>query len=292
MSATTVETRPFPALTPEQRLYLDINGYVIIRNVLSDNEIQILLETIYEIEKAYRDTGQLPGPNCHLSSDRADYFRIDNLPHLADSFFRYLTHPYIVGLAEEIVGGTVRLEQSDAHIRRPLVGRKQNGAPRYGFHRGINPGFSHTGNGLYHFSFVKALTNLTDLGPDDGGTTVIAGTHKISQEVNQEEIVNAAMRDPRMIHHVEAPPGSVLLFFESLIHAAGIIESDRDRVLILGGYTPTMFQAWNGYEADPDFAATVSEGQRSLLTGGDKYGWHRKARELGSPAESVERELS
>ena len=37
-------TRPFPALTPAQRLYLDINGYVIIENVLSDTEVQTLLE--------------------------------------------------------------------------------------------------------------------------------------------------------------------------------------------------------------------------------------------------------
>jgi hypothetical protein len=214
----TSGVRPFPALTPEQRLYLDVNGYVIIRNVLTDSEIQDLLNTIYSIEKAYRKTGELPGPNCHLSSDREDYFRIDNLPHLADSFFHYLTHPYIVGMAEEIVGGSVRLEQSDAHIRRPV--EAADGPIRYGFHRGISPAFSHTRNGLYH-------------------------------------------------------------------HSSGIIESDRDRVLILGGYTPPMFQAWNGYEADPVFADTVPEGERSLLTGSDKYGWQRKARELGTPGATM-----
>ena len=146
---------------------------------------------------------------------------------------------------------------------------------------------SYTYDDLYHCTFLKTLTNLTDLGPGDGGTTVIAGTHKISPEVSQEEIVGAAIRDPRMIHHVEAPAGSVLLFFESLIHASGIIESDRDRVLILGGYTPPMFQAWSGYEADPAFAATVSEGDRSLLTGGAKYGWQRHTRELGKAAQTA-----
>ena len=115
---------------------------------------------------------------------------------------------------------------------------------RYGFHRGINPAYNHTQNGLYHFSFIKVLTNLTDLGPDDGGTTVIAGTHKLQTDVAQEEIIAAALEDPSMIHQVEAPAGSTLLFYESLIHAAGIIKSDKDRLLILGGYMPTMFQAW------------------------------------------------
>jgi len=129
------------------------------------------------------------------------------------------------------------------------------------------------------------LTNLTDLGPDDGGTTVIAGTHKVPVDVPQEAIVAAAMDDPSMIHQVEAPAGSTLLFYESLIHAAGIIKSQKDRLLILGGYMPTMFQAWNGYDPDMDFAATVSDEHRALLTGESKFNWPRQRRELAEPME-------
>ena len=95
-------TRPFPALTPAQRLYLDINGYVIIENVLAETEVQILLDTIYQIEDSYRKTGELPGENCHLSSASEEFFRLDNLPHLAPCFYAYLTHAHLVGMAEEI----------------------------------------------------------------------------------------------------------------------------------------------------------------------------------------------
>ncbi len=54
-----------------------------------------------------------------------------------------------------------------------------------------------------------------------------------------------------------------------------------------GGYLPTMFQAWMGYDPDPDFAATVSDEHRALLTGGSKFNWPRKRRELGMPMETV-----
>ena len=90
-----------------------------------------------------------------------------------------------------------------------------------------------------------------------------------------------------MIHQVIAPAGSTLLFYESLIHAAGIIESDQDRLLILGGYMPTMFQAWMGYDPDPDFAETVSEEHRALLTGEAKFRWPRNPRDLGEPMATV-----
>ena len=275
--------KPFPALTPAQRLHIEIYGYVIIENVLNQDEIDLLKETLYGIEADFRRSGELPGPSCFNTSTTEEFFRIDNLPHLAPCFFDYITHPYIVGMAEEIIGGPARLQQSDAHIRRPVADKGK----RFGFHRGINPAYDHRDKGLYHFSFVKALTNLTDLGPDDGGTTVIAGTHKVPTDVAQEAIINAAMEDPTMIHQVEAPAGSTLLFYESLIHAAGIIKSDKDRLLILGGYMPTMFQAWNGYDPDPDFAQTLSDEHRALITGEQKFHWPRNPRDLGIPAATV-----
>ena len=179
-------------------------------------------------------------------------------------------------MVEEITGGTVRLEQSDAHIRRPDPARQT-----YGFHRGMDVGMGYTKNGLYHGIFVKTLTNLTDLGPEDGGTVCIAGSHKL--DIEPQAIIEAALADPRMIHQVVAPAGSTLLFFESLIHASGIIRSDKDRLLIIGGYTPSMFQAWRGYDHDPDFAQAQDEATRSLLTGDQKYHWERRLRRLADP---------
>ena len=279
MSETSI---PFPALTPAQRLHIEIYGYVIIENVLTSSQVELLKDTIYGIEDDFRRTGELPGPNCFNTGTSQTFFRMDNLSHLAPCFFDYLTHPFIVGIAEEIIGGPARLSQSDAHIRRPV----ENQEDQYGFHRGINPAYHHYDQGLYHFSFVKALTNLTDLGSDDGGTTVIAGTHKVPTDVSQDAIVVAAMADRSMIHQVEAPAGSTLLFYESLIHAAGIIRSNHDRLLILGGYVPNMFQSWNRYDPDPDFVQTLSDQHRRLLTGEQKFQWSRKHRDLAAPAET------
>lgn len=269
--------KPFPALSPAQRLYLDVHGYVVIEEALTSSEVARLCDKLYEIERVYHQTGALPDTHCHFSSTAEDFFRVDNLPHLAPCFFEYLTHPRLLGMVEEITGGNVRLEQSDAHIRRPTSPEKQ----RYGFHRGMDVGMSYVKNGLYYCPFVKTLTNLTDLGPDDGGTAVIDGSHKL--DVEAQAIIDAAMADPRMIHQVVAPAGSTLLFFESLIHSSGIIRSGRDRLLIIGGYTPSMFQAWRGYDPHPDFAQAQEEATRSLLTGDQKYHWDRRLRRLSDP---------
>lgn len=88
-----------------------------------------------------------------------------------------------------------------------------------------------------------------------------------------------------MIHQVEAPAGSTTLFYEFLLHASGIIKSDKDRLLILGGYMPTMFQAWN--DCDPDFVKTLPDEHRALITGESKFNWPRKHRDLAIPAETA-----
>lgn len=51
-------------------------------------------------------------------------------------------------------------------------------------------------------------------GWQDGGTLVIAGSHKIDPVVDPQDIINAAYEDPSLIHHVVAPAGSTLVFFE------------------------------------------------------------------------------
>jgi len=128
--------KPFPALSPVQRLHFEVYGYVVIENTLSKERIATLLDKIYEIENIFRTTGEYPYglvANAY-SSAGPDYFRIDNLPHIDKSFFDYLTDPYLVGLAQEIVGTHVRLLQSDAHIvRYPPEKIEQQ---QHGFHGG------------------------------------------------------------------------------------------------------------------------------------------------------------
>jgi ectoine hydroxylase-related dioxygenase (phytanoyl-CoA dioxygenase family) len=277
--------KPFPALTPTQRLHIEVYGYVVIEKAISDNRVETLLENILEIERVYRETGEYPYgiiANAHSRID-PDYFRIDNLPHILPCFFDYLTDPYLVGMAQEIVGTHVRLLQSDAHvIRYPREKMERQG---YGFHSGWHPESGSTTNGLYHCPFIKTLTNLTDLGPDDSGTAVIAGSHKLAG-IDRRDLIETAVEDPdRLIHQVVAPAGSTLLFFESLLHSGGLCKSGKTRVFILGGYWPSMFQPHQGYEPNEEFLQTVPLEYHPVLTGSRCFQLEKLTRELKAPAD-------
>jgi hypothetical protein len=180
---------PRPALTPAERLHLEINGYVVVQDVFSKAECETLVKQILAIEKALHDSPDpsnwTPHPASHMQGRTHDFFRVDNLPHLCKAFFDYCTHPRIRGFGEEACGGRVRIGQSDAHIhrgKRDFSARPQEVQERiaseggFGFHGGYGGQFSpqvhHVdSNGLTHCAFMKCLTNLTDLNcPEDGGS--------------------------------------------------------------------------------------------------------------------------
>ncbi len=213
-----------------------------------------------------------------VSNDHPHVFRIDNdRPDCIPAFRRYVYDPRIIAMVEEMIGGRARIEQSG---RAPCACRTRARTGAGEFHRGAYSGLAYTENGLYHYPFVKALTNLTDLGPDDGGTAVIAGSHKLPGSL-QRATIEAALEDPTLIRPGDRP-GRIdpAVHHESLLHSAGIMRSGRERTLIIGGYSTTHFQAWKGYDPDPAILATLTEDEQARYAGSDRWHWAARFRTL------------
>ena len=182
-----VRRRIHPALSrahPAQRYHLEVYGYVVVENAIEQDLTNRLLEAMLRLK---RDLLSAPDPakarvrNCRLSSYRPHHLHFAHILEADPAIFEYLTHPRLVGMAEELVGGSVRLEESEAVVNERDPEIDLTAAPRYGFHTGTSPDVgTYVENGLFHCTFVKTLTNLTELGPDDGGTVVIAGSHKVN----------------------------------------------------------------------------------------------------------------
>ena len=276
----------FPGLTTGQRYHLDVNGYVVIERLLSEDQVAVLNEALQRLKAEFVATGDpwnVTIRNCQIFGQSMEWagprVQFDNFMETDPVFMDYLAHPRIVGMAEEVVGGQVRIEESQAIINSRAPGAVYDGPPRHQWHH-LRPGFStFTENGLFHCHMVKALTNLTDLGPDDGGTSVIAGSHKI--DAPEEDIVAAAREDPSLVHEVVAPAGSTLLFSETLLHSSGELRSDRERTVIIGGYVARMMAA-GVRQPTPEFVEGLPDSLKDLATGSQRALRVRR-RTLGTP---------
>lgn len=74
---------------------------------------------------------------------------------------------------------------------------------------------------------------------------MIRGSHKLGPEVPIPEVIDGALSEPSLglvSQVVDVPAGSTLIFFESLLHASGIITSGRDRLLVIAGCVIPRFQ--------------------------------------------------
>ena len=287
MSAATFR-RPFPPLTPAQRYHLEVYGYVVLENALSGGEVERLKEGVLRLFadlEALEDRGG-SGPRVRgafLGIDKPCHRFAINIREADPAITAYATHPYMVSLAEELIGGEARIVEMNAHVNSRDPDNTWEGGLA-GFHRGTDVTYAgHTHGGLFHCNFVKTLTNLTDLGPDDGGTAVIAGSHKI--DAPPKELIALAEADRSLVHQVVAPAGSTLLFCETLVHATGPIRSDRERIIIITGYGSTMFPYWDYGELSPGFRERIPEQLKVLFEG--KQVWTRGARyrDLATPAD-------
>jgi len=271
MASTNGFNPPFPALTTSQRYHLEVFGYVVVEDMLSPSEIKTLYDALHALKDEFM-AGEDPWNSTIRGATIGGKDDIDNrvvFGHLLEAHPVFLEHaakPRIVGCVEEALGQRVRVVEQAAYINSRNPDAPYEGPGRYLWHR-INPdSMTYRDNGLTHSHFAKTLTNLTDLGPDDGGTCVIAGSHKI--DAPEEAMVKAARENPDLIHQVTAPAGSTLVFYETLLHATGDITSDRERTIIINGYKP-----WNVIgeykEFSDEFRARLPEELEPLIYGTD-----------------------
>lgn len=273
--------RPFPALTPAQRYHFDVYGYVVIERTLTDDETARTLDALQRLKREFVASGDPNGVTirgCRVSVYTPHTIHFAHVLETDPAVLDYVTNPRLVAMAEEVVGGIVRLSESEAIINSRDPNGSSDPEPAYAFHFGTRPPYgTYSGNGLFHSNFVKTLTNLTELGPDDGGTVVIAGSHKIPLPL--DDIVACAYEDRSLIHQVVAPAGSTVLFSESLIHATGQIRSNRERAIITG-YTPPMFKADIGQEPSAEFLAAQTQHVQDYLVGSQQWSWVPRFRKL------------
>jgi Phytanoyl-CoA dioxygenase (PhyH) len=265
-----------PGLTLAQCFHLDAFGYVLLKGALTAGEVGRMKAALYRM-KADPD---LAAKRVYINRRDDHHAHFGHVVEYDSALLEFAVHPKLIPLVEELVGGAVRLEESEAIINRrepgsDAAGREGRRIIPLGFHRGAAPTWgSYVERSNFHCLFVKTLAYLTDVGPDDGGTAVIPGSHKMTWP--EEAMIKAATADPRLVHQITARAGDVLLFPESLIHSTTAVHGNAERVVLISGYTPTMMREWSGNEISPDFLTALPDDIRPILSGEANWNWTRR----------------
>jgi hypothetical protein len=264
------------SLTAAQRYRFEIDGFLILEGLLDPAKVEQLKKVLYRMRA---DPSRGEKGVYLITKGRSYYTRMGNLIEYDPAIVEFASNPVIVSAAEDLVGGSLRLEENEAIInsRDPAADvdeLRRRWPNAYNLHRAMDPTWGcYLENGRYHCLLLKAIAYLTDVGPDDGGTCLIRGSHRVQWP--KEQLLRAAEEDPSLYHRVEAKAGSVLLFSETTLHSTTEILSCRERVIITSGYTPPMFRMERGNYIRDEFVQTLPEPIRPLISGSQGWNWRR-----------------
>jgi ectoine hydroxylase-related dioxygenase (phytanoyl-CoA dioxygenase family) len=234
------------SMTPEEKFMFDLEGYLVVKNVLTSAELaelNALADQVFTENQAEGDRRRsqvsLWGPPTQ----------------------RLIDHPKIVPYLLELLGPKFRIDH-DYCIFMTAGGR------RGGLHGGEtdrNPDHWYKyRDGIMRNGLTVVTFFLTHANVGDGGFACIPGSHKSNFPLNVPDDV----RDyRRAAHYVSQPPvgaGDALIFTEALIHGTMPWTANHERRALLYKYSPGH-SSWAQTYYNPDDYPDLTDQQRRIM---------------------------
>ena len=229
-------------MTGEEKFKVDLEGYLVIKNVLADDEVVEM--------NAFIDRGET-----------------NRRPSLwGEPFQNLIDHPKILPYLIALLGPNVRLDHDYAILM-------DAGDKRGGLHGGEDGGHARGNVGDHWYKYRDGVMrnglcvmtyNLAEAPEGAGGFACIPASHKSNFA---PEIPREVRSFERPAHYVVQPPleaGDVLFFTEALIHGTMPWTAAHQRRALLYKYSPGH-SAWSGNYYDISQYNDLTEQQKRML---------------------------
>jgi ectoine hydroxylase len=250
-------------LTAEQRAFFEEEGYLVIPNALTPEELARARRAADAAEARWRADPSLPGVR------RPDLEQVRAIMEYDPVLAGLLEHPRVFPMIQELLGPAVMMLDHDYFITPP-------GAEiPFGWHFDLDmPAVDHANSRL----MVKVFYVLDDIPEDGGATLMLPHSHRTPRgtEMPNTEIPEDLPGAVKMA----LPAGSAYLMHGRTYHSAGNNRSGVVRRLLIYTYGHKWMRMWEEYRPSEALAARAETPLRRQLLGlSDPY---------GPPASSVE----
>ena len=233
-------------LTDEQKLRLEIDGYIILRNVLSQDEINELNKIDDDRDAACKD----------VVEQQREFF----ICRWGKPFLDLMSHHKIVPYIEYLCGSKFRLDHDYCIFMNP-------GSPASRMHGG-EEGFEdfwvrQKGEEI-RSGLTVAMYFLNDVETGNGGFVCIPGSHRENFLSKIPEDVLYQKRIPDYIKQPTFRAGDVIIFMEGLIHGTSAWQGNTQRRVLLYKYCPGHI-CWIGNSYSSEEFSSVSPLQKNLM---------------------------
>jgi hypothetical protein len=255
-------------------IYLfDLRGYLVLENALSFDEVTALNEGIDEILPL--NPGQWYG-DVHAQDLKPELgLNLQQIYEAGEPFERLIDHPSWFEKVKYFVGGEgtfdylhgpLFIDENFANVRGP------GGA--IGLHSGAHEGVKRTqfryNVGRFMCGQINILIALTDIGPGDGATMVVPGSHKSNfphPEFEKHRIGGEVASVDNVIGAIEVhmKAGDALLFVDALSHGSARRVNPGDRRIVVYRYGPSWGNFRLGYQPSEALLARLTPERRKIV---------------------------
>jgi ectoine hydroxylase-related dioxygenase (phytanoyl-CoA dioxygenase family) len=254
-TATLQEKAPSSALrtemTPEERYLFDLQGYLVVPNALSPDQ---LCELNAIMDRRIADEVE-PDATQHR------FYSPESLLSWGGAYRELLDNPRVLPHITELVGPHPRFDHDYADIIRS--GHSPIGASLHGGGAPFDECcfYAHK-DGRIRCGLMVVAYNLHDVNPGDGGFGAVPGSHKANFPFPQQW-KGLDERHP-CVTPVTGPAGTAIIFSEAMTHGALPWRGRHERRTLFYKYSPgSISWAANYYDAD-DFPG-LTDRQRAML---------------------------
>jgi hypothetical protein len=259
-----------------ERYLFDLNGFIVIRNALSLDEVAACNGTLDEVRDFVGDGWH---GHVHLYNDptRQEGILLQQVYEAGPVWQRMIDHPSWFNKAVHFIGsddpenfdghhGPAFIDECFASIRGPGQAlRLHSGGhvgtirTQYRFHAG-----------RFHCGQVNVLVALSDIGPRDGATMVIPGSHK--SNLRHPQTVALDQRDQQTsvdgiegAVEVHLKAGDALMFVDAIMHGAARRVNPGQRRMTVYRYGPSWGYFRHRFVPSPELLARLTPEQRRIV---------------------------
>lgn len=245
--------------------FFDLRGYTIIPRALDPAHLAAINAWIDALPPL--ETGQWLGNVYTQSYGGIDGINLQDIIEAGELFERLIDHPAWIDPVRHYLGPSTK-----PYIYEIFVNVRGTGG-YIGVHSGGHnvDHYQRSGrrNGQWVCPMLSLLAPLTDVGPGDGATVVVPGSHKSDLPHPQQEGRGRITSGPGEILegaveiHLEA--GDALLFNDALCHGSAQRLNPGQRRMITIRYVPALHAHRFGYQPSPELVARLTPERLALV---------------------------
>lgn len=251
--------------TPLEDYLFDLRGYLVLKEAISSEQLRHIHEAIDAFPPLQPGEwlGNIQAHTYHV----ADGLNYQNIVEGGAVFEELIDHPSWIEHIRRYV------DPDGLFIDECFVNRRGLGGGIYlhsgGHRRRIRTQFNYH-DGVFHCGQINILLALTDIGPGDGCTTLVPGSHKsnLAHPEVQWPILSEVDRPALFVEgaiEVYLKAGDALLFVDSLTHGGLERTNPGERRILVYRYGPYWSNTRFGYQPSPELLERLTPERRKIL---------------------------